>query len=56
MTLTTSRRDDMISLCYLMVYMIDDYLDFLEDLEEFEKIMEKKENLTTGILCQSNQS
>lgn len=54
-----SRRDDLISLCYLLVYMIDGDLPFMTDAEnnnpnrreEFNRVKDFKENLEPKELC-----
>ena len=57
---TTSRKDDLISLIYLIVYMIDGNLPFLpnspsrDDLP-FSNILRKKQKLTTNDICYNNK-
>ena len=60
---TLSRRDDLISLGYLLVYLIDGDIPFLLSEEPgvprkvvFNKIKEKKEKLLPEQLCQSKQA
>ena len=60
---TLSRRDDLISLGYLLVYLIDGDIPFLLNEEPgvprkvvFNKIKEKKEKLLPEQLCQSKQA
>ena len=63
--ITQSRRDDMISLCYFMLYLVDGDLAFLQNeeedsdgqnmlrQEEFNKIKHMKSILTPELLCES---
>ena len=62
---TLSRRDDLISLCYMLVYLIDGDTPFLLDEEQgvqnprkvmFDKIKEIKRNLIPEYLCQSKNA
>lgn len=58
-----TRRDDLISLCYLLVYLIDGDLPFiiprnrnLDRREEFDAIKELKENLVPEEFCKSKEA
>ena len=64
--MTTSRRDDLISLCYLMIYLLDGDLVFLEnepnddsndiyyfEKDKFDRIKDVKNKLTTTQICRS---
>lgn len=56
--LTVSRRDDLISLTYLLVYMVVGRLDFLSSSEQdnlklFKIISKKKNEQTPEQLCQA---
>ena len=53
---TTSRKDDLISLYYLISYLIDGNLPFnpkesLSDIMKYKYIKNKKQNLTAEALC-----
>jgi len=57
---TQSRRDDLISLCYFLLYLVDGDLAFLQDendddapdqQEEFSRIKKMKNLLTPELLC-----
>jgi len=55
---TTSRKDDLISLYYLLIYLIEDDLPFLpnqinlfEKQMQFNEIKQKKKELTPEKLC-----
>jgi len=63
---TQSRRDDLISLCYFMIYLVDGDLAFLDkddsnsderaispekQLEEFNKMKKMKNEYTPDLLC-----
>jgi len=67
--LTTSRKDDFVSLCYLLTYLMDFNLHFLKDTFDnhevqpssscklgFLKILNKKENLKPDELCATENS
>ena len=53
---TTSRKDDLVSLCFLMVYLLNkgklfgDYKGYSDD-EKFELFKREKMNLTLDTLC-----
>jgi hypothetical protein len=49
---TASRRDDLISLCYLLTYLVDGDLPYIHDMK-FDEINERKNKLTTRQLCNS---
>ena len=57
---TTSRKDDLISLFYLIVYIIDGNLPYLpnspskEELTFFN-ILKKKQELTTNDICYNDK-
>ena len=53
-----SRRDDLISLTYLLIYLLQGYLDFLipdtkTKTKFFKQILQAKTEQTPEILCQS---
>ena len=57
---TTSRKDDLVSLYYLIVYIIDGDLPFLpkimsKDMKSFMYMKNKKENLTPDDLCYNDK-
>ena len=54
--LTTSRKDDLVSLCYMLVYLIDRELIFLNEQTKFIDILNKKLNLLPSELCCSEKS
>ena len=64
--LTTSRRDDLISLCYIMIYLLEGRLPFYHGTnqesvqkdqdKEFYNIRAKKKSLRPIDLCQSHSS
>lgn len=63
--ISTSRRDDLMSLCYLMLYLVDGKLPFLVESaddsfnildfekEKFDIIMKLKNKLTAREMCSS---
>ena len=64
--LSLSRRDDLISLAYLLLYLLDGDLEYMKDecenptqtdqASEFQKIGLKKVKMSAGELCQTNDS
>ena len=57
--LTTSRKDDFISLCYLLVYLLDKTLPFLDENQQkstYIGILEQKQNLKISEVCQTQDS
>ena len=63
---TQSRRDDLISLCYFLLYLVDGDLSFLQNeqeddqpcewmQEEFNKIKTMKNSLTVEMLAESDE-
>ena len=55
---SVSRRDDMISLTYLLIYLVQGTLTFLENTnmskkDQFAFIAQKKNNMTPDSLCSS---
>jgi len=64
--ISLSRRDDLISLAYLLLYLIDGDLEYMKDGDadkhpqdqaaEFQKIGLKKVTMTPEELCLSNES
>ena len=54
--LTTSRKDDLISLCYVLVCLIDFDLHYQKDATEYLAILKSKENLRPEDLCITEDS
>ena len=58
---TVSRRDDLISLCYLLIYMVQGKLKFLETAagskhDQMSQIVTAKNALTPQDLCKSSRA
>ena len=56
MTKITSRKDDLISLCFLLVYLIDHRLHILDCAQTYEDILIQKKDLSPHKLCISDNA
>ena len=54
--LTTTCKDDFVSLGYFLVFLMDGNLNCLEGCIDFENIRKMKANMTVDNLCQSQKS